>query len=59
MAVVMTIGELERLLAAEFPQAFHSESGLAIEAVWDAAAGCGRRSARPRCGRAARFPVPP
>ena len=35
MAVVMTIQELERFLAAEFPQVFHRESGLAIEAVWD------------------------
>jgi uncharacterized protein (TIGR00369 family) len=35
MAVVMTIKELERFLAAEFPQVFHRDSGLAIEAVWD------------------------
>jgi uncharacterized protein (TIGR00369 family) len=32
---VMTVGELEHFLAAEFPQVFHSASGLAIEAVWD------------------------
>jgi len=35
MPVVMTIPELERFLAAEFPQAFYPESGLSIEAVWD------------------------
>jgi uncharacterized protein (TIGR00369 family) len=35
MPVVMTVNELERFLAAEFPQAFHPGSGLAIEAVWD------------------------
>jgi uncharacterized protein (TIGR00369 family) len=33
--VAMTVDELERFLAAEFPQSFHPESGLAIEAVWD------------------------
>jgi uncharacterized protein (TIGR00369 family) len=32
---VMTVGELERFLAAEFPQVFHPASGLVIEAVWD------------------------
>src|ERR1700682_5508372 len=35
MPVVMTVNELERFLAAEFPQAFHAASGLSIEAVWD------------------------
>jgi uncharacterized protein (TIGR00369 family) len=35
MPVVMTIDELERFLAAEFPQVFNAGSGLAIEAVWD------------------------
>jgi uncharacterized protein (TIGR00369 family) len=34
-APVMTVKELERFLAAEIPQVFHPESGLAIEAVWD------------------------
>lgn len=43
MPVVMTINELERFLAAEFPQAFHPESGLVIEAVWDC--GCRVRQA--------------
>src|SRR5215471_13992729 len=43
MPVVMTIKELERFLAAEFPQAVHSESGLAIEAVWEG--GCRVRQA--------------
>src|SRR5262245_56061389 len=43
MALVMTIGELEGFLAAEFPQVFHSESGLAIEALWDC--GCRVRQA--------------
>jgi uncharacterized protein (TIGR00369 family) len=43
MALVMTIGELEGFLAAEFPQVFHSESGLAIEALWDG--GCRVRQA--------------
>lgn len=35
MPVLMTVEALERFLAAELPQAFHSESGLVIEAVWD------------------------
>ena len=43
MPVVMTVNELERFLAAEFPQVFHPESGLAIEAVWDG--GCRVRQA--------------
>jgi uncharacterized protein (TIGR00369 family) len=30
----MTVGELEKFLAAEFPQAFNDTSGLSIEAVW-------------------------
>ena len=30
----MTVEQLEHLLAAEFPQAFHPASGLSIEAVW-------------------------
>ena len=30
----MTVEELERFLAAEFPQGFHPESGLTIEAAW-------------------------
>ena len=38
MAVLMTIGELERFLASEFPQVFHTESGLAIDALWDGGA---------------------
>jgi uncharacterized protein (TIGR00369 family) len=43
MPVVMTIHELERFLAAEFPQVFHAESGLAIEALWEG--GCRVRQA--------------
>jgi uncharacterized protein (TIGR00369 family) len=43
MPVVMTIDELDRFLAAEFPQVLHSESGLLIEAVWDG--GCRVRQA--------------
>ena len=35
MPVVMTVDDLERFLAAEFPQAFHPGSGLAIDALWD------------------------
>jgi uncharacterized protein (TIGR00369 family) len=35
MPILMTVEALERFLAAEFPQAFHSGSGLSIEAVWD------------------------
>lgn len=31
---VMTAAELERFLAAEFPQAFHEKSGLTIEKTW-------------------------
>lgn len=30
----MSVAELERFLAAEFPQVFHPQSGLAIEEVW-------------------------
>ena len=30
----MTVAELNRFLTAEFPQAFHGNSGLSIEAVW-------------------------
>nr|WP_198165085.1 PaaI family thioesterase [Rhodoplanes sp. Z2-YC6860] len=33
-SALMSLAELERFLAAEFPQAFHPESGLTIEAVW-------------------------
>ena len=40
---VMTVDELERFLAAEFPQVFHPASGLAIEALWDG--GCRVRQA--------------
>jgi uncharacterized protein (TIGR00369 family) len=43
MPVVMSVKELERFLAAEFPQVFHPESGLAIEAVWER--GCRVRQA--------------
>jgi uncharacterized protein (TIGR00369 family) len=43
MPVVMTIKELERFLLAELPQVFHSDSGLAIEAVWER--GCRVRQA--------------
>jgi len=43
MAVVMTVEELERFFLAEFPQVFHSKSGLVIEAVWER--GCRVRQA--------------
>ena len=43
MPVVMTIPELECLLGAEFPQAFHPGSGLSIEALWEG--GCRVRQA--------------
>jgi uncharacterized protein (TIGR00369 family) len=43
MPVVMTINELERFLAKEFPQVFHPESGLTIETLWDS--GCRVRQA--------------
>ena len=33
-APTMTAEELERFLAAEFPQVFHAQSGLMIEEVW-------------------------
>ena len=33
-SAAMTVEQLERFLAAEFPQVFHPASGLAIEAVW-------------------------
>src|SRR5437762_4583762 len=43
MPVMMTVDELERFFLAEFPQVFHAESGLAIEAVWER--GCRVRQA--------------
>ena len=43
MPAVMTVAEVERFLRAEFPQFFHSDSGLAIEAVWER--GCRVRQA--------------
>jgi uncharacterized protein (TIGR00369 family) len=43
MPAVMTVDELERFLAAEFPQVFNPESGLAIETVSDG--GCRIRQA--------------
>src|ERR1700704_5366519 len=43
MPVVMTVPQLYRFLASEFPQAFYPESGLSIEAVWDG--GCRVRQA--------------
>jgi uncharacterized protein (TIGR00369 family) len=43
MPVMMTVEELERFFLAEFPQVFHAESGLAIEAVWER--GCRVRQA--------------
>jgi len=43
MPVAMTVEELERFLRSEFPQVFHSDSGLSIEAVWER--GCRVRQA--------------
>jgi len=43
MPVAMTVEELERFLRSEFPQVFHPDSGLAIEAVWER--GCRVRQA--------------
>jgi uncharacterized protein (TIGR00369 family) len=43
MATRMTVGELERFLAREFPQAYHPGCGLSIEAVWEG--GCRVRQA--------------
>jgi uncharacterized protein (TIGR00369 family) len=43
MPVMMTVEELERFFLAEFPQVFHADSGLAIEAVWEG--GCRVRQA--------------
>ena len=43
MPVMMTVEELERFFLAEFPQVFHAESGIAIEAVWER--GCRVRQA--------------
>lgn len=39
----LSVGELEHLLAAAFPEAFHAGSGLTIEAVWHG--GCRLRQA--------------
>jgi uncharacterized protein (TIGR00369 family) len=41
--VVMTVDELERFLAAEFPQVFNPDGGLSIEALWNG--GCRVRQA--------------
>jgi uncharacterized protein (TIGR00369 family) len=38
MPISMTVDEVERFLAAEFPQVVHPGCGLAIEAVWDGGA---------------------
>jgi uncharacterized protein (TIGR00369 family) len=35
MPLAMTAEELERFLAAEFPEVFHSGSGLSIQALWE------------------------
>jgi uncharacterized protein (TIGR00369 family) len=35
MATAMTLDDLRRFLAAEFPQMFHTHAGLSIEAVWE------------------------
>jgi len=43
MPVAMTVEELERFLRREFPQGFHSDSGLGIEAAWER--GCRVRQA--------------
>src|SRR5713101_3894766 len=43
MPVLMTVDELERFLAAEFPQVFNPQSGLSIEAIWER--GCRVRQA--------------
>ena len=37
-AANMTVEEVEVLVANEFPQAFHAQSGLTIEEVWDGGA---------------------
>jgi uncharacterized protein (TIGR00369 family) len=42
-AAAMTVAELERFLAAEFPQAFNAGSGITIEAAWHG--GCRVRQA--------------
>src|SRR5712692_8356288 len=43
MPVLMTVDELERFLATEFPQVFNPQSGLSIEALWER--GCRVRQA--------------
>src|SRR5437764_766932 len=43
MPVVMSVDELERFLAAEFPQVFNPDGGLSIESLWDG--GCRVRQA--------------
>jgi uncharacterized protein (TIGR00369 family) len=43
MQPVLTVEELERLLAAEFPEMFSPDGGLTIEAVWHG--GCRIRQA--------------
>ena len=43
MPVAMTVEELEGFLRREFPQGFHPDSGLEIDAVWER--GCRVRQA--------------
>lgn len=43
MPVAMSVEDLERFLAAEFPQVFNPASGVSIEAVWEG--GCRVRQA--------------
>jgi uncharacterized protein (TIGR00369 family) len=43
MPVLMTVDELERFLATEFPQVFNAASGVSIDAVWEG--GCRVRQA--------------
>jgi len=46
----MTVQQLERFLAAEFSQAYHPQSGLTIEAVWQGG-GRVRQAYRPQFNR--------
>ncbi len=43
MPLLMTLDEIERFLAAEFPQGFNPQCGLSIEALWEG--GCRVRQA--------------
>ena len=60
MPLLMTVDELERFLAAEFPQVFRpAERSFDRSPMGAPLPGFDRPSARYRCAPAARFPARP